>query len=176
MLPYDGPFDLREGGTVTASYADNPAVKSTATFARIERIPMTVVYASSQETGIGDAANLVDGDPSTTWHTMYSVTVANYPHWVDFDAGEAKLIRGFVYLPRQDGGTNGNIREYTVQVSDDGKTWSKPVAAGSFGKGTGEQRVELERPVKARYIRFTALSSQNGADFAGGAEFSVIAD
>lgn len=176
MLPYEGPFDLREGGTVTASYADNPAVKSTATFARIERIPMTVVYASSQETGIGDAANLVDGDPSTTWHTMYSVTVANYPHWVDFDAGEAKLIRGFVYLPRQDGGTNGNIREYTVQVSDDGKTWSKPVAAGSFGKGTGEQRVELERPVKARYIRFTALSSQNGADFAGGAEFSVIAD
>lgn len=176
MLPYEGPFDLREGGTVTASYADNPAVKSTATFARIERIPMTVVYASSQETGIGDAANLVDGDPSTTWHTMYSVTVANYPHWVDFDAGEAKLIRGFVYLPRQDGGTNGNIREYTVQVSDDGKTWSKPVAAGSFGRGTGEQRVELERPVKARYIRFTALSSQNGADFAGGAEFSVIAD
>lgn len=79
MLPYEGPFDLREGGTVTASYADNPAVKSTATFARIERIPMTVVYASSQETGIGDAANLVDGDPSTTWHTMYSVTVANYP-------------------------------------------------------------------------------------------------
>lgn len=135
---------------------------------------MTVVYASSEENGVGDAANLVDGDPSTSWHTMYSVTVAKYPHWVDFDAGEMKRIRGFAYLPRQDGGTNGNIREYTIQVSSDGKTWGEPVAAGSFAEG--EQRIELQKPVEGRYVRFTALSSQNGADFAGGAEFSVIAD
>lgn len=64
---------------------------------------MQVVYASSQESGDGDAANLVDGDPSTIWHTMYSVTVAKYPHWVDLDAGEVKEIKGFTYLPRQNG-------------------------------------------------------------------------
>lgn len=34
----------------------------------------------------------------------------------------------------------------------------------------------LDKPVRARYLRFTGLSSQNGADFAGGAEFTVIAD
>ena len=173
---YTEPFMLREGGTVTARYADNPAVEASATFPRIERIPMTVVYASSQETGIGDAANLVDGDPATTWHTMYSVTVAKYPHWVDFDAGEPKLIRGFRYLPRQDGGSNGIVREYSIQVSSDGKTWGEPVAKGTFERGRAEQRIELPKPVEARYVRFTALSSQNGADFAGGAEFSVIAD
>ena len=42
-----------------------------------------------------------DGDPSTIWHTMYSVTIAKYPHWVDLDAGEVKEIKGFTYLPRQ---------------------------------------------------------------------------
>ena len=137
---------------------------------------MKVVYASSQEAGEGDASNLVDGDTETTWHTMYSVTVAKYPHWVDFDAGEVKTIKGFVYLPRQDGGTNGMIKDYTLQVSMDGKTWGEVVAKGSFGKGSQAQRVTLDKPVKARYIRFTGLSSQNGSDFAGGAEFSVIAD
>ena len=137
---------------------------------------MEVVYASSQETGEGDAANLVDGDPNTTWHTMYSVTVAKYPHWVDFDAGEAKNIKGFIYLPRQDGGGNGNIKDYSLQVSMDGKNWGDTVAKGTFKRGDKEQRVMLSKPVQARYIRFTGLSSQNGADFAGGAEFSVIAD
>ena len=171
---YSGPFMLRQGGVVSARYADGSAVECSAAFPRIERIPLTVIYASSEETGIEDAANLVDGDPATSWHTMYSVTVAKYPHWVDLDAGEVKRIRGFEYLPRQDGGTNGNIREYTIQVSADGKNWGEPVAAGAFGEG--KQRIELEKPVEGRYVRFTALSSQNGADFAGGAEFSVIAD
>jgi beta-galactosidase len=29
-------------------------------------------------------------------------------------------------------------------------------------------------PVKARYVRFTGLSSQNGQDFGSGAEFELI--
>ena len=34
----------------------------------------------------------------------------------------------------------------------------------------------FEKPVKARYIRFRAVSEQTGQDFASGAEFSLIAD
>ena len=34
----------------------------------------------------------------------------------------------------------------------------------------------LDKPQRARYLRFTALSSQNGADFASGAEFDVLAE
>lgn len=145
-------------------------------FDKIEDIPLEVIYASSQESGSDDARHLVDGDPHTIWHTMYSVTVAQYPHWVDFDAGEIKTIRGFTYLPRQDGGSNGDIRDYSLQVSTDGKNWSEAVARGKFEKSKQMQRIMLAHPVKARYIRFTALSSQNGADYAGGAEFTVIAE
>ena len=32
------------------------------------------------------------------------------------------------------------------------------------------------KPVKARYIRFTALSEQNGQDFASGAEITILAN
>lgn len=172
---YEVPINMRNGGTITAWSKDNPELKVSYTFDKIESIPMEVIYASSQETGGESAANLVDNDPSTIWHTMYSVTVAQYPHWVDFDAGEARLIKGFVYLPRQDG-SNGDIKDYKLQVSDDGKNWSDTVAQGSFVKSKKEQKVLFAKPVKARYIRFTALNSQNGNDFASGAEFSVLAE
>ena len=174
--PYVKPFDLRDGGVVTAFYKSNPAVSVSETYSKIESIPLTVINASSQESGEGDASNLVDGDVNTTWHTMYSVTVAQYPHWVDFDAGDVKTIKGFTYLPRQDGGTNGCIKDYSLQLSMDGENWGEAVIKGSFQKGNKLQKVMLEKPVKARFIRFTGLNSQNGADFAGGAEFTVIAD
>ena len=121
---YTEPFDLRDGGTVTAWYKDNKAVSVSFSYSKIETIPLEVVYASSEEVGYGDAANLVDGDPNTTWHTMFSVTVAQYPHWVDFDAGEVKTIKGFVYMPRQDGGSNAVIKDYKLEVSMDGKNWA----------------------------------------------------
>ena len=106
---------------------------------------------------------------------MYSVTVAKYPHWVDLDCGEVKTIKGFTYLPRQDS-PNGHVKEYKYQISNDGKNWSEPVASGQFENNKKEQRIMLKQPVKARYVRFTALSSQNGQDFASGAELGVLAD
>ena len=136
-------------------------------------LSMPGAFASSVESGEGDASHLVDGSPRTYWHTMYSVTVANYPHWFDLDCGSAKILKGFTYLPRQDS-PNGRIKNYRVQVSEDGKSWSKAVAEGNFENGMKQQRVLFGKPVKARYLRFTALSSQDGQDFATCAEFTVL--
>ena len=177
MQKYTEPFDLRDGGTVQAWYESDGWNQTSATFERIENVPVTVVYVSSEEgPGREYARNLVDGDPSTIWHTMYSITVPKYPHWVDFDCGEMKLIKGFTYLPRQDGSPNGNIKQYRVQLSSDGKEWTEPVSEGDFDGSSKEKKVMLDKPQRARYLRFTALSSQNGADFASGAEFSVLAE
>ncbi|MBQ7527781.1 MAG: discoidin domain-containing protein [Bacteroidaceae bacterium] len=174
---YAGPFDLREGGTVMARYESDSDWTISVAFPRIENVPVEVVYVSSEEGPGGEyAKNLVDGDPATIWHTMYSITVPKYPHWVDFDCGEEKLIKGFTYLPRQDGSPNGNIKQYRVQLSSDGKEWTEPVSEGDFDGSSKEKKVMLDKPQRARYLRFTALSSQNGADFASGAEFDVLAE
>ena len=106
---------------------------------------------------------------------MYSVTVAQYPHWVDLDAGEAKLIKGFTYLPRQEG-SNGDIKEYRIYVSNDGKEWGEPIHSGSFARSKDLQKVLFNQPVKARYFRFMALSAQNGQDYASGAELGILAE
>ena len=172
-VKYTGPVGLREGGTISAWTKENNWLVASQSFSRIESIPLSVVFASSQESGEGDASHLTDGDPSTYWHTMYSVTVANYPHWVDFDCGGVKTIKGFTYLPRQDS-NNGNIKKYSIQVSNDGKTWGKAVAEGEFENNRKEKTVLLTTPVKARFVRLTALSEQSGQDFATGAEFKVL--
>ncbi len=174
---YDGnPIPMQGGGTVTAWRESESDTKATAMFPRIERIPVEVVFVSSEEGPGGEVAtNLVDGNPETIWHTMYSITMGTYPHWVEFDCNETKTIKGFTYLPRQDG-PNGDIKGYKLELSADGKEWSEPVAQGEFPRSKEEQKVLLAKPQKARYVRFTALSSQNGDTFASGAEFGVLAE
>ena len=137
---------------------------------------LQIVFASSQEPDEGDASYLVDGDPSTIWHTMYSITLAKYPHWVDFDAGKQKVIKGFTYLARQDGSLNGCIKDYEIYVSNDNKTWGEPVAKGSFEKTAKLQKVMFGKPVKARYVRLRALNEQSGQDYASGAEFTLVTE
>ena len=137
---------------------------------------LQIAFASSQEPDEGDAAYLVDGDPSTFWHTMYSITLAKYPHWVDFDAGKEKVIKGFTYLPRQDGSLNGCIKDYEIYVSNDNKNWGNPILKGKFEKSAKLQKVMFGKPVKARYVRLRALNEQNGQDFASGAEFTLVTE
>ncbi len=169
---YREPIDMSKGGTITVWDKNRPEMSSVYNYKEVSVQPIVVKYASSQE--IQESADkLVDGDANTIWHTMYSVTVAQYPHWIDFDAGEECTIKGFSYLPRQDGGYNGNIKDYEISISNDGKEW-KSIKKGSFDGSANVKRVLFDAPVKMRYIRFTALKAQNGADFAAGAEFELI--
>ena len=139
-------------------------------------IPMKVIFASSEEVGAGNASHLVDGNPNTIWHSAYSVTVAKHPHWVDFDLSKEVSFKGISYLPRTDEAGNGDVKDFSISVSDDAKTW-KEVHKGSFSYNRGTvQQVLFKSPVKARYVRFTALSEQYGQDFASGAEFGLIAE
>lgn len=172
-MRYIEPVDMSKGGDITVWEKATPALAAKYSYEEISSIPVTVAFCSSHEPGY-EAEKMLDGDPSTIWHTMYSVTVAIYPHWIDFDANREVVIKGFKYMPRQDGGNNGNIKAYRLQVSSDGENWSAPVAEGEFPYSIDKQTVLFDKPVKARFVRFTALSSHNGQDFASGSEFELI--
>jgi len=164
---------LAEAANVSAS-TETPAF--VAGLINRSTIPMKVIFASSEEVGAGNATHLVDGNPNTIWHSAYSVTVAKHPHWVDFDLSKEVSFKGISYLPRTDEAGNGDVKDFSISVSDDAKTW-KEVHKGSFSQNRGTpQQVLFKSPVKARYVRFTALSEQYGQDFASGAEFGLIAE
>ena len=171
-VEYTAPVDMNKGGQIIVWEKENPALKATYNYEPVTSIPVTVAFCSSQETG-SEASKMLDGDPTTIWHTMYSVTVAIYPHYIDFDANDEVMIKGFKYTPRQDGGNNGNIKDYSIQISNDRENWSD-VVKGTFENNSKVQTVIFDKPVKARYVRFNGLSSQNGQDLGSGAEFELI--
>jgi len=174
-LTYKAPFLFKQGGSVKVWYKDaGDKLSFTTQFDKIENVPLEVIYTSSYEPGEGNGSHLTDGDLNTIWHTQYGVTLAKYPHWVDFDAAEVKTMRGFTYTPRQDG-ANGRVKDYKIHVSQDGRTW-KEIHNGSFPQGAGPHKVKFQTPVQARFVRFEALSEQNGQEYASGAEFAVQAD
>ena len=172
---YTQPFTSKESATLKVWYDNEPKQIFTYAFEKIDQIMPQVIFANSVETSENAAAeNLVDGNPDTFWHTMYSITMAEYPHWVDFDCAREIPMKGFVYLPRPGGG-NGTVKDYEIYTSNDNKNWTL-THKGTFERGAAQKRVEFAKPVKARYIRFRCLSEQNGQSYASGAEFSVITD
>jgi F5/8 type C domain len=78
-----------------------------------------------------------------------------------------------LYVPRQDS-SKGRVKEFDVCVSDDGKTWSTPVARGSWLDDPTLKYVAL-RGSAARFVRFRGLSEVNGLPTMSAAELAVDA-
>lgn len=106
---------------------------------------------SASHSGAGLKAAF-DGDPDTRYTTRQSMVPGM---WVQVGLPAKTLLSGVTLDAR---GSNGDFpRGYTVQVSDDGKTWGKPVAQG---KGKSPLLEITFPPVEAKFIRVT----QTGKD------------
>jgi beta-galactosidase len=176
---YAGPVAFDKAVKLTAHASSASHAPSSVTTMDIaapkKRVKVVVLSASSEQQGEGEAAKVADGKPDTYWHTNYGLTVSNYPHALEFDLLDSVKLTGFTELPRQDGNANGRIKKYELAVSTDRKTWTV-VKTGAFANSGGLQTVKFDKPATARYVRFTALSSQNGTDFASAAEIGFTAE
>ncbi|MGY0230559.1 phosphocholine-specific phospholipase C [Longispora urticae] len=125
-------------------------------------LPRTVRSFDSQETAgeNGAAANAVDGNPATMWHTAWSAGNAPLPHELQLDLGSSRTVTGLTYLPRQDGGANGRIGQYEVATSANGSTWTV-VGTGTFADNATAKTVTLTSGT-ARYVRLRALTEAGG--------------
>jgi hypothetical protein len=116
----------------------------------------------------------VDLNSGTFWHTDYSAAGTNHPHVLILDLGGLYNINGLGYLPRQDGGTGGNIGGYQVHVSSNGSTWGSAVASGTWSAGSTLKNASFTA-TSGRYIRLTSLNETSGGSlpFASAAEVTV---
>lgn len=161
-------IDLNSGD----SFAE--AAAETVLDPRLEKKGWRLVSFDSQQIDEGPAANAIDGNPDTYWHTMYDPSAPKPPHETVVDLGQVQSISAFRYLPRQDGGTNGRVRAFTFSTSLDGRNWTE-VARGDLPNTPESSRVKFERgPVEARYFKFGARSEQNGGPWASAAEIDVL--
>jgi hypothetical protein len=143
--------------------------------ASTNKVTLTVVKADSEETSgqDGKAANAVDGNPNTLWHTQWQDASPALPHEIIIKLSEPATIKGFTYLPRQDDSENGTIKDYEFYVSDDGKEFGEPVKKGVFESGKEMKTVAFE-PRKCGYIKLRAMSEINGEAWTSAAEIGIV--
>lgn len=132
-----------------------------------------IVRVSSENSGNGKyAANAIDGDAETVWHSRFSPDKAGPPHELTIDLGSDRTVSGFVYLGRQDGGWNGAADEVEFAVSQTPDDFPPPVAKARLGKNREPQTVACP-PTRGRYVMLRVRSDHSGGDFASAAEIGV---
>ena len=123
-----------------------------------------------------NARNAIDGSYHTLWHSHASgCQPLPPPQSFTVDCGDTLLMHGFDYTPRMDGCKRGMVDGYAFHVSTDGKNWTK-AGEGEFGNLAANpvrQRVTFEKPVTARYFRFTATRALDQNDRVAVAEIDV---
>lgn len=130
-----------------------PPISGKAKAAAEAKAKWKVVSAS-----FGDAKAAIDGDPTTFWNTHPLDGERHLPQEFAVDMGDVKTLKGFTYLPRQDGCLHGMVDKYAFQTSLDAKEWTT-VSEGEFGNLRAnpiEQTLPFEKPVSARYFKFIA--------------------
>ncbi len=118
------------------------------TAAPLPRTGWTVTADNAQ----ANAARVLDGDPGTVWRT----DAVALPHFLVIDTHNRVALSGLTYLPPTDS-EQGRIGQYQVQISDNGTTWSNPVATGTFADDQVLKTVTIGTVV-TRFVRLTAIT------------------
>ncbi len=133
--------------------------------------------ADSQETRAtpaAPAALVLDGQANTLWHSQYTPTLAPLPHWLRLDLqGGLWWTSGLTVLPRQDLSANGMIKDYRVEGSPDGVTWTT-LASGTWPATRAPQTVRWAA-VLTQAVRLVVLSNQqNQCCYASASEVAIL--
>lgn len=123
----------------------------------------------------GQSANTaIDGDPNTFVLAGDAHAQIREPSELLISFPAPVAMSGFVIMPRQNHREHeGDIREFSFQVSDDGSTW-REVRRGELISSFAPQTVELSRPVSTKYLKLVSLSGFGEDKRTALAEFAVI--
>ncbi len=160
------------GGATTLIPIDMPGSPGGNPYLIIPQSELSVHYYDSAQPG-GDSApeNVLDGDGSTIWHTVWGDGDPP-PHEIQLDLGTEYVVGAVKYLPRQVG-SNGRIADYEIYISLDDSDWGEPVATGTWSNSPAEQ-VAIFPASEGRYLRLQALSEVNGGPWTSIAELNVL--
>ena len=120
------------------------------------------------------AANAVDGNPHSVWHSRFDSGVAEPPHELILDLGATYEITGFRYLARQDSGWNGAFKKAEFSVSDSADDFAQAAVVAEFKKVKTPQAADCKTPVRGRYVRVRSMEEVNGAPWGSAAEIGVV--
>jgi hypothetical protein len=124
----------------------------------------------------GQSANaIIDGDPNTFWSSADARgNGPKYPHELTVHFPAPVAMNGLVLMPRQNHREHqGDIHDYTIQVSDDGNQW-REVERGQLASTFDPQSIHFPQTVTAKHLKLTALSGFGNDSTVALAELAVI--
>lgn len=178
VLPTWPPNSMREifAGLPIQAPARNTQKVEIATTA-LQRIGGSVTVSSFQ---VGmEKEKMLDRASQTFWHTRFTPDVAKPPHFVIVENPNYHPIAGLSYSTWTGGNGNGQVKAYSVSLSDDGKQWSQPVAQGKLEvMHAAEQEIYFPEKTNKRFIRFliTEAIELDGKSLASIGGLDVILD
>lgn len=124
----------------------------------LETIGGSLTVSSFQE-GL-EKERMQDGDHKTFWHTRFQPTEATPPHYVIVENPRRAAIHGLNYATWSGGNGNGQIEAYAILTSEDGETWSDPIAEGELEtRLANEQPIRFSEATTASYLKFLVTRS-----------------
>ncbi|MFA9493359.1 discoidin domain-containing protein [Streptococcus sp. E17BB] len=145
-----------------------------------DKASWTVTTNSAANAGAreGAVALAQDNNLGTIWHSNYNNGIGTpntLPAHVEITLPTPRDLETFIYVPRQDGGQNGLIKDYKIYAKADGAVDYEEIKAGTITDNPSQiQFIDLGRRLtNVKTIKFEALSAQNGQPFAAAAEFDV---
>jgi hypothetical protein len=120
----------------------------------------------TQEIWEGPKENLVDGDPSTYWHSAWSnsegAEVHPLPHYIQITFSEAKYIGGFNFWTRSASARGIDPAQFDVQVSSDGVEYTTVWTSERFDAKVrpDENQLSLDKNYSSKYFRIRILDTR----------------
>ena len=142
----------------------------------LRRLGAKVLRVDSEDRATGNvAAQAIDGDPATIWHTKWDPAPDPMPHEFVLDLGREAILKGLTYLPRQEM-SNGRIAECEIYCTSAADNWGTAAATVQWPNTDQLQTVLFPAAVKARMVRLVIKSEVKHNPFAAIAELDVIVD
>lgn len=128
-------------------------------------------------TSSGEGREALDGDPNTFWLAGgrgRGAEVRKHPHTLTIAFTNAVAMNGVAVMNRQNDRDHlGDVRGYTIELSNDGQAWRK-VAGGELSSTWNPQAIPFAQKETASHLRFTALSGYGADASAALAELAVL--
>ena len=113
-------------------------------------------FSSQQSTGVDHAAaNFIDGNANTAWHTQFNA--ANDGKFYTVQLDQVRYLSKLAYLPGI--GQNGRLKSGEIYVSMDGEDWQLAHTFTGLANNVQRKEIVLDTPTAALYVKVVATET-----------------
>lgn len=160
---------------IQISYDEKKPIKTPIHQTRLKAIEGSI-SVSSEQIGM-EKEKMQDGSNRTFWHSRFNPTVAEPPHFVIIHNKKHEEIHGLSYSKWTGGNGNGQVKAYSVYLSDNKINWGKPIIEGKLDTlRSYEQKIIFPQKTTRPFIKFevTDAVSLDGKSIASIGKLDVI--